>query len=169
MVSLCFFLAARFLLSKELSFENIYKLVLEIKTEILKIVKSFNWMLESLVWNKEKVKESGVESLCGCKAAPIQCNPPDETDHCTITNTKNTEIQRQIHKYFSRSNAIRLMKHAIAQILTQIQTNIRGQIQRSRVSLLFETGLQQPKFSHSALNLIVCFLGSYSFLSNLPK
>ena len=65
------------------------------------------------------MKESGVESLCGCKAAPIQCNPPDETDHCTITNTKNTEIQRQIHKYFSRSNAIRLMKQLIAQILTQ--------------------------------------------------
>ena len=59
-----------------------------------------------------------------------------------ILTQKNTEIQRHIHKHFSRSNAIRLMKQSIAQILTQIQTKIRGQIQRSRVSLLFETGLQ---------------------------
>ena len=55
-----------------------------------------------------------------------------------ILTQKNTEIQRQIHKYFPPSNAIRLMKQSIA----QIQTKIRGQIQRSRVSLLFETGLQ---------------------------
>ena len=41
------------------------------------------------------MKESGVESLCGCKAAPIQCNPPDSTNINTNSDN-NTEIELNI-------------------------------------------------------------------------